>query len=383
MTNKTMKKYLFLAACLLAAPAFSQQKPMNELITAVQKKYAPDKRTAIFQVQATDDGRLTGKTNLPAAKQELLAQAPGLKDEIRVLPSADLEKTKAIVRVSVCNIRSAPQHSAEMATQALLGTPLKVWDKDGSWLQVQTPDEYISWVDQGSVHLVTDAEAEAWQKARKLIVLAPYAFSYTKADANSQTVSDIVSGDLVAFKGEKGAFYEVTYPDGRSAFIMKKDAKFYKEWLASLKITENSLVQTSEKLMGLPYLWGGTSFKGVDCSGFTKTVYFLNGVQLPRDASQQVHSGELVDTEKNWSALHPGDLLFFGKKNDDGTEKVVHVAMWVGNNQFIHASNYVLLSSVIPGDANYDEYNVGRYLRTKRILNHYQNALKLSPEQNN
>ncbi len=378
-----MKSLLMLSCYLLVSSVMAQNIPMKDIITEVQKTYAPDKRTVIFEAEISEEGMLRGKTSNAEAHQALIqklkAVQPNLTDQMQVLPTADLgEKKQAIVNVSVCNIRSAPKHSAELATQALLGTPLKVYEKEGTWLRVQTPDAYISWVDQGAVCLATPTEVESWQKARKLIYLTPYGFGYAQANAEGQTTSDIVAGDLLAYKGEKGAFYEVAYPDGRNAYIRKTDARFYDEWLSSVKISESSLVSTSKKLMGLPYLWGGTSFKGVDCSGFTKTVYFLNGVQLPRDASQQVHSGELVDTTKDWSKLRPGDLLFFGTVNEDGSEKVVHVAMWLGNNQFIHSSNFVMVNSVDPSSEHYDEFNVGRYLRTKRIINHYTNALKFS-----
>jgi cell wall-associated NlpC family hydrolase len=120
--------------------------------------------------------------------------------------------------------------------------------------------------------------------------------------------------------------------------------------------------------MGVPYLWGGTSTKGVDCSGFTKTVYFQHGLILPRDASQQVHVGSLVDENRNFSSLEVGDLLFFGRKTEDGAEKVIHVGMWIGNGQFIHASGDVHISSMDSLSDNFDDYNYNRYLRTKRIL---------------
>ena len=120
--------------------------------------------------------------------------------------------------------------------------------------------------------------------------------------------------------------------------------------------------------MGVPYLWGGTSTKGLDCSGFTKTIYMLHGYVIPRDASQQVHVGELIDAERNFAMLETGDLLFFGRKNEDGSEKVVHVGLWLGNNQFIHASGDVHISNMDSTADNYDSYNYKRYLRTKRII---------------
>jgi len=133
--------------------------------------------------------------------------------------------------------------------------------------------------------------------------------------------------------------------------------------------TEDDLVETSKTLMGVPYLWGGTSTKGVDCSGFTKTIYFLNGMVIPRDASQQVHTGKQIDENRSFENLEKGDLLFFGRKATDSTvEKVVHVGMWIGNNEFIHASNMVRVSSIDRNAENFDERNLNRYLRSKRIL---------------
>jgi len=124
-------------------------------------------------------------------------------------------------------------------------------------------------------------------------------------------------------------------------------------------------------------LWGGTSTKGVDCSGFTKTIYYMNGMVIPRDASQQVHAGKPIDSIADFSKLDKGDLLFFGIKATDSTaEKVVHVGMWIGDNQFIHSSNMVRVSSVDKNASNYDEYNVSRYLRTKRLLKENDPLLK-------
>lgn len=80
---------------------------------------------------------------------------------------------------------------------------------------------------------------------------------------------------------------------------------------------------------------------------------------IPRDASQQVHTGMSIDSVQNFESLEKGDLLFFGRKATDSTaEKVVHVGMWIGNNEFIHASNMVRISSMDPKAENFDEWTV-------------------------
>ncbi|AHM62205.1 NlpC/P60 family protein [Flammeovirgaceae bacterium 311] len=346
-------------------------------IAAVKEKWAPDKRVALFDVEAGEaDGRLVlrGESNLPAAvdslKTALNASDVAYIDSIQILPDAALQgKTRAVVTISVANLRSAPKHSAELATQATLGTPLKVLKKQGGWYLVQTPDDYLSWVDYGGLVSLTEEEFNRWHAAEKLIYMQPYGFSYETPDAAAPTVSDLVMGSILEIAGEEESFYQVRYPDGTTAWIPKTEAQSYTKWLAGLNPSGSSLVSTSFTLKGLPYLWGGTSFKGVDCSGFTKTVYFLNGMVIPRDASQQIHTGELVDDTRDFDKLLPGDLLFFGRPaTDSSPERVVHVGMWIGNNEFIHSAGKVHISSVDSTAENFDQYNYDRYLRTKRLL---------------
>ncbi|MFD1141605.1 NlpC/P60 family protein [Larkinella insperata] len=362
----------FLLLLLVSANGFAQS--IGQIIEAVQKQYAPDKRVAIFNVEADSSGNLTGFTNLPEAKQALLSQLKAadrpVVDQIQLLPSPALgEKVYAIVNVSVANLRTNARHSGELATQALLGMPLKIWDKDRSWYQVQTPDQYISWTDSGALQLMTKADYDQWQAAEKIIYTSPFGFVYSESGKRSQTVSDIVAGDMLALVSEQRQCYQVRYPDGRTGYVLKRDAQRLDRWQAMARPTEDALVSTAKSLMGIPYLWGGTSVKGMDCSGFTKTVYMLNGQQLPRDASQQVNVGELIETPgKNFSQLRPGDLLFFGEPATlDKPERVVHVGMWIGNNEFIHASGQIRISSLDPAAPNFDAYELNRFLRAKRV----------------
>ena len=116
-------------------------------------------------------------------------------------------------------------------------------------------------------------------------------------------------------------------------------------------------------------MWGGTSPKGVDCSGFVRTTLYLHDIIIPRNASQQARTGERLEIAPDFSNLVPGDLLFFGSRGDESRpERVVHVAFYVGDGRFIHSSGFVREASLRPGDPDYDDYNRGRLLFAARVL---------------
>ncbi|MGB7842706.1 MAG: SH3 domain-containing C40 family peptidase [Salinimicrobium sp.] len=358
----------------------NQDKEINKadpVIAQIREEFAPDKRVALFNVTGEEtDGTyvVKGESNLPEAvetlRQRLRDSEITFIDSVEVLPGKELGgKTKALVRTSVANIRSNKGHSSELATQATLGTPLNLLKHEGDWYLVQTPDNYIAWVDHGGITPLSDQEFFDWKAAEKVIFLKPFGLVYANASEGTEMVSDVVAGDIFVLKDVKNGFFEVEYPDGRIGYLQKENAQPYREWLESRDLSEEKLVSTSKQLMGLPYLWGGTSAKGVDCSGFTKTIYFMNGMVIPRDASQQVNTGKVVDSTKNWENLKRGDLLFFGTPATDSTkERVVHVGMWIGDNRFIHSSGNVHISSMDKNAEDFDEFNNNRYLRTKRLV---------------
>lgn len=360
---------------------------ISAAIAEVKSEYAPDKRVAIFDIEARPQGEqlvLKGETDQPTAKAALLASLEenySVVDSINTLPDVSLgEDTLGVVYISAANIRSQPRHSGELATQATMGMPLRILKKQGEWHLVQTPDKYISWM-QGSFVPMNKAEYEAWQAKEKAIFTDIYGFAYADPVQNDSIISDLVAGNVMELLSETSQSYAVRLPDGRDAYVRKNESAPFEEWVAQAEATESTLVNTAYKLMGVPYLWGGTSAKGVDCSGFTKTIYFMNGQVLPRDASQQVHAGELVDEDKNFENLRPGDLLFFGYAATDSTrERVTHVGMWVGDDQFIHSPGLearVKISSIDPESAYYDPYNLNRYLRSKRMINSRQDIIAL------
>ncbi|WP_439482458.1 C40 family peptidase [Cyclobacterium plantarum] len=345
----------------------------REMLEDIQSTYAPDKRVALFDV-SWKDGVLIGETNVKEAHQELLeklnTEGISYTDSVKLLPDPALgDLNMALVTNSVANIRSEPRHSAELATQALMGTPLNVLKASGNWYLVQTPDGYLSWVDAAAIVRLNQESLNLWMEKDKVVVTEMIANIY-EDESTSDIVSDITAGNVLELIEISQTGYSVALPDNRRGFIPMEKAVPYERWKNSRRTDDQSLIQTARLMMGSPYLWGGTSPKGMDCSGFTKTIYFLNGMVIPRDASQQINEGELVDSDKNWENLEVGDLLFFGvPATAESKERVVHVGMWIGDNQFIHSRGRVRISSFDPDDENYDAYELNRYLRTKRIRN--------------
>ncbi len=349
----------------------------EKAISEVKAKYAPDKRVALFQIEALPAESaivLKGETNLPNAKATLLKkvsnQEVSVVDSIEILPAKSLgDKYFGIVRLSVCNIRSQPKHSAELATQATLGTPLRVYKKENGWFLVQTPDNYIAWLDAGGFEQMTKAAFDDWMAKDKVVYLKEFGFSFSEPYAESEKVSDLLAGNILQFAGTEGSFAKVRYPDNRLAYIPAAEVMNYDLWLSSRKPTPDHILATARQFMGRPYLWGGTSGKGVDCSGFTKTVFFLNGILLSRDASQQVHQGVEIPTDTTLKNLEPGDLLFFGRKaSADKKEKITHVALYLGDGKVIHATGTVKIESLRRGDADFNEYRLNTFVRARRML---------------
>ena len=137
---------------------------------------------------------------------------------------------------------------------------------------------------------------------------------------------------------------------------------------ANLTISDaSSLVQTALQFMGVPYLWGGNSAAGNDCSGFTQNVFFANGLLLPRDARQQALVGKEIVPEPDFSNVRPGDLLFFGSK-----KSITHVGLSLGGSDFIHQDsrvNRVRINSFDSTSTRYSYYRKHTLKKITRLLN--------------
>ena len=154
----------------------------------------------------------------------------------------------------------------------------------------------------------------------------------------------------------------------------------------SLKQDAASIIATAHSMMGIPYLWAGTSSKGVDCSGFMRTVSFHarhhhSAGMLP----QQAYVGKHIDIAPDFSNLQPGRFDFSSgrKATPERKERVVHVGMYIGNKRFIHSQGDVRVNSFSPDDELFDEYNLGRLLFATRVLPYINKEASLNTTETN
>jgi len=378
------KKILISIVCFFCLQVYAQEdtarykhSELEIIINNIQQDFVPDKRIKIYDIKVDESRQqptLTGVTSDITAYDELTKQAEAIYGDafinnIKLLPDTALgEKVYGVINLSVADIRERASFSSGMATQALLGTPIRIWQKEG-WYRIQTPDGYLGWSQAANFQAMTKEEFNNWIDTPKIIFTDYFGFSYSKPDKDSQTISDLSMGNILKYEGEKGKFYIASYPDGKKAYILKSQCELYDKWFPSLKLTGKSIVKKAFTMMGIPYVWGGTSVKGMDCSGFTKMMFFMYGVILTRDASQQVNTGIPVDIKNGYQNLKEGDLLFFGKVDEKtGKERIRHVGFYIGNNEFIHASGYIRISSLDPQKDNYDELNATEFVRASRII---------------
>lgn len=354
---------------------------VNELSSQVQKKYAPDRRIEYYQLKLQANSPLTYSLEVtrPESVTELRALLNREKLNViiieSVLPSKSLgDKVYGVSTLSVINTRYAPDHGAEMASQTGLGTPLRILKKEKGHYFVRTPDNYLSWTESAGVAPMNKVEFESWQTDKKLIYTELYGQAYSEASDSSLPISDLVAGNILQVLDKSNGFYKVLFPDKRIAFIPENKAQPFDQWENRPDPDATQILKTARNFLGIPYLWGGTSIKGMDCSGFTKTSYFLNGIILPRDASQQALVGEKVDISegdtvniaKSLKSLKPGDLLFFaGNKK---TLRVTHTAIYIGNGEFIQAAGLIRINSMIKGSKNYDDFQSRTLVGARRML---------------
>ena len=333
-----MTKRLFVIFTLMALAITSSATDVDSVLNNLKNRIAPDGRVAIWNIKtsmdgdvAIIDGTVGYQDQLDAINSELQMYGVNYRNKVKVLADDIAAREQwALVKNSVATLRCVPKNAGEMATQAIMGTPLRVIEKCGEWIRVQCPDNYIAYVPEGSIKYVSQQELDNWKGIERYIVTV-YDDQLVAEPKSDDTVSDLVLGDILNFVQKKGKWIELATPDGRTGWVKTSSVEKFDKW-AQQNIDTKKIEKTARRMMGSGYLWGGTSTKITDCSGLTKVSYFSNGIILQRDASQQALTGLKIN---DWHDAQLCDLLFFGNST---TRRVTHVGLYLRDGKYIHCS---------------------------------------------
>jgi hypothetical protein len=285
MHPRSIRRRAALVAFALSAAmgvALVSQSPQSataaDIVSRVKGQFAPDARIAVFTVQAEvreNAIELVGDVEQPAAKEALLkafkdAGLANVVDRIAVLPDPTLAaKPLGIVSVSVAVMKTKPSHASELSNQLVMGMVVTLLKNESGWYFVQSLDDrYLGWMEPGHLAPMTKDQADAFARGPRAIVTSLVAFVRERPSSDGAPVCDLVVGDVLSTTGQSAGWTAVQLPDGRKGFVADADATDYQAWKASRRITPEAVEQTARRFMGVPYLWGGTSAKGFDCSGY-------------------------------------------------------------------------------------------------------------------
>ena len=272
-----------------------------------------------------------------------------------------LTSTTNTISVGVANIHRDPDSTSELVTQALMNMTAIADETSGDWTHITLPD-YTGWVRNSSLEEPISPSfckvGETCSTALQLfaVITTTHTSLYSSADGDDTLGFVYLSTALPLLDTTRQGRVQVALPGERSAWLERASIDIREHESLYPRFPIRVVTDHARSFLNVPYLWGGTSWEGIDCSGFVQLCYRMGGYRIPRDADQQ-HDALSYSVER--SAMREGDLIFFGEK------AITHVGMALNDHEYIHSEgqnyNHVVINSFHPGDAHY-------YPRLDRIV---------------
>ena len=287
----------------------------------------PDPRAGVFDPRVDSDGVLSGLVLNHEMRDEIFTLVSPIENQLKILVTP--ETPWALINRPVEDLRRKPSILAERISQARMSESARVIESQGDWSFIRMEhDGYLGWVHTASLHVCSENDVKNYRAALNAIVSAALAEAWEE----DMLVQKIPFAAAVNVVETRGADSLIQLPDGRRWKIRSADLTPLD---ARPTPTAEGIAHTLDlirRFMGVPYLWGGRTPYGYDCSGLAGTFCAFMGVSIPRDADQQFFAGEVVEKPA------AGDLVFFGEPDEDGDVHISHVGISLGGDEFIHST---------------------------------------------
>jgi len=267
----------------------------------------------------------------------------------------------ALVQAALAPVYADPNLPATLISQIVMGARVEVVEERAAWRLVRAEDGYVGWVHSGYLIPGNEEWVAGWERGTRGEPVV--SLGAELADENGWVFARPPWGARL-FK--YGALYGI--PDGRTGTPVRGEIVDIDRRTDRYPPRGVSMARTARGWLGTPYLWGGVTPAGADCSGFMQAVLWMHGLALPRDSAQQAEVGQSVEPGPDFEALRPGDLLYFAER--DGL--VTHVALSTGGSRIVHAA--LTNGGVAENDLG------GEELLDRRLRSEFVGARRLLPD---
>ena len=286
-----------------------------------------DRRTSVFDIEIvrlqntslTLSGRLLSESQLEALSGHFSNWKLDT-GSIRVLQKGNLPRMH--VATNLTGLYEKPTFGMPLSSELSYGTEVEILDEEGKWVFTRQKDGYLGWAYKP--YLRPDPAREPTH-----FVTVPCCELHTRPEAGSEIATRLVSGTAVTVEEIDGEWARVIA--NKRGWLPLAVLRALVDIPQPLEEKRKTLIEDSARMIGVPYLWGGISGNGIDCSGFVRLLHRWVGIDIPRDADMQHAKAKPVEPP-----FEVGDLLFFAESS--GERKITHVGMSLGGWKMIHSS---------------------------------------------
>ncbi len=292
-----------------------------------------DRRLHVFEItpvslegdQLVLQGRVLQVTDREVLRRDLLARFPNLQvDLTQVAVGRQQPPQMRVVATNLTSLHVGTTFITELMSQLLNGAAVEVLWEQGNWGFVRQEDGYLGWT-----YLPYLTDLPAAQPTH--LVTAPVALLRQASRSDAEIITRVFGGTAVCVDDASGDWQPVTLAGGVRGWLPQADLRALDALPQTAEARQVQLMEDALRLTGVPYLWGGSSANGIDCSGLAQLLHRWVGLNIPRDADLQYAAGKAVDPP-----FAVGDLLFFGETGEQ--RRITHVGISLGGWRIIHSS---------------------------------------------